>query len=367
MQDNPPCLDHRLHIQSSRHFSKPVSLMMQARDLMTTSVVSIALDEPVQRIAQLLLDHGISAVPVVDGGVPVGIVSEHDIIARCCAEVGDRRAWFVRLISGNDARQELVRGVRTGYTARDVMTAPVITTSPEADASEVSRLMLTYNIKRLPVVRAGRMVGILSRADLLRAVAASDAASASSPGGHSVLGDILLKIDQRFQSRGGHRQGAPGLGDAHGDGQERPEPPHVFTAKELRAAVAHHKEEEARARAEERRQRRERELRDVDSLLGKHLTEDTWRHILLDASHAAANGEKEIQILRMPHQACTDNGRMINIGDHGWPSTLRGEAAEIWTRWDNELRPRGLRLVARTLEYPDGVPGDIGLFLVWGE
>lgn len=338
---------------------------MLARELMTTSVVSVAVDEPVQRIVQRLLDHAISAVPVVDGGVPVGIVSEHDIVSRCCSEREPRRGWFVRLVSGKDARQELVRGFKSNVTARDVMTAPVITTTSDTAASEVSRLMLSYNIKRLPVMRGGRMVGIISRADLLRAVAASQGDHDAAPHEHSRLAELLLKIDQKFHAHGGRKQ--EGSGHAPGNGAAPEEPPHIFTAKELRAAVAHHKEEEVRAKAEERRQRRERELRDVESLLDKHLTEDTWRHLLLDASHAATNGEKEIQILRMPHQACTDNGRRINIGDHEWPSTLRGEAAEIWTRWDKELRPRGLRLVARTLEYPDGVPGDIGLFLVWGE
>ena len=56
---------------------------------------------------------------------------------------------------------------------------------------------------------------------------------------------------------------------------------------------------------------------------------------------------------------------MINMAETGWPSTLRGEAAELWLRWSKELQPRGFRLAARTIDYPDGLPGDIGLFLVW--
>jgi hypothetical protein len=63
----------------------------------------------------------------------------------------------------------------------------------------------------------------------------------------------------------------------------------------------------------------------------------------------------------------SDGGRAINVTDPGWPATLRGEAAEIYLRWKRDLVPHGFHLAARVIEFPGGMPGDIGLFLVWGE
>jgi len=72
-------------------------------------------------------------------------------------------------------------------------------------------------------------------------------------------------------------------------------------------------------------------------------------------------------MLRFPNQLCSDGGRAINIADPCWPAMLRGEAAELYLRWEQELKPEGFRLSAHVLDFPGGMPGDIGLFLVWGE
>ncbi len=70
---------------------------------------------------------------------------------------------------------------------------------------------------------------------------------------------------------------------------------------------------------------------------------------------------------RFPSQLGSDGGRAINVAEPGSPATLRGEAAEIYLRWERDLKPHGFDLAARVLEFPGGVTGDIGLFLVWGE
>jgi hypothetical protein len=70
--------------------------------------------------------------------------------------------------------------------------------------------------------------------------------------------------------------------------------------------------------------------------------------------------------LRFPAQLCSDGGRAINVPEPSWPATLRGEAAEIFVRWQRDLKPGGFHVVARVLDFPDGIPGDIGLFLLWG-
>jgi hypothetical protein len=72
-------------------------------------------------------------------------------------------------------------------------------------------------------------------------------------------------------------------------------------------------------------------------------------------------------LLRFPSQLCSDGGRAINVTEPDWPATLRGEAAEIYLRWERHLKPHGFHLTARVLEFPGGMPGDIGLFLSWGQ
>ena len=60
-------------------------------------------------------------------------------------------------------------------------------------------------------------------------------------------------------------------------------------------------------------------------------------------------------------------GRAINVSEADWPATLRGEAAEVYLRWQHQLKPHGFHLSASVLEFPGGMPGDIGLFLGWGQ
>jgi len=62
-----------------------------------------------------------------------------------------------------------------------------------------------------------------------------------------------------------------------------------------------------------------------------------------------------------------NGGRAVNAPDKSWPETLRGEAAEIYLRWERDLKSGGFHLGARVVEFPEGIPGDIGLFLVWDE
>ena len=95
--------------------------------------------------------------------------------------------------------------------------------------------------------------------------------------------------------------------------------------------------------------------------------DETWRQFLHRAREAAQNGETEALLLRFPSVLCLDGGRAINTGEHDWPATLRGEPAEIYLRWERDLKPRRFTISARVLEFPDGKPGDIGLFLGWGE
>ncbi len=110
----------------------------------------------------------------------------------------------------------------------------------------------------------------------------------------------------------------------------------------------------------------EQHRKQVDSLISHHINEASWQVLLHTAREAAKEGAKECKILRFPSDLCSDGGRAINAQELDWPKTLRGEAAEIYLRWEQDLKPQGFRLSVQTLEYPGGFPGDMGLFLAWG-
>ena len=141
---------------------------MHARDVMTRNVVTVSPETSVPAIAALLLDRRISAVPVVDdSGRVIGIVSEGDLIHRPEA---DTEAAPSRWQSLFESREEAAsRFVKThGGHARDVMTRHVVTATEDTALSDIAMLLDRRHIKRVPIVRAGRLVGIVSRADLLR-------------------------------------------------------------------------------------------------------------------------------------------------------------------------------------------------------
>jgi hypothetical protein len=249
---------------------------------------------------------------------------------------------------------------RPERVARDVMSAPVITVGEETDTGEIARLLTTFRIKRVPVIRDGRIVGIVSRADLVRALAAEQPRPVARHNGGRVSG-ALAALDERFFH--------------HHHAAEQPtqaELPHNqddvrLTVADFRNLVAdsehkeiEHREEARRAAAAGRRQR-------VNELIEHHVSDENWRGLLHRAREAAEHGQKEFMLLRFPNQICSDGGRAINAAEPDWSATLRGEAAEIYLRWERDLRAPGFHLAARVLEFPGGMPGDIGLFLIWGE
>jgi CBS domain-containing protein len=342
-------------------------LSMQAHEFMTKDPVTVSPDTPMPEIARLLLAHRISAAPVVDAeGVPIGMVSEGDLLGRGEADREARRDWWLMLLAEGEAlHPDFLATLRhPQLTARDVMSAPVVRITETTEASEIARLLEEYRIKRVPVVRDDRIVGIVSRADLLRAFTAEHPAqrrsehSSERPG---VVGEIFRAIDTRF----GHRNAAVAVGAPRETLAKAAEAGLTVTDfHTLAADFAHHNvehQEEARRSAAEQRQHRVRDLID------HHIADESWRSTLHHAREAAAHGEKELMLLRFPADLCTDRGRAVNAPSPDWPRTLRGEAAEIYLRWERDLKPGGFHLTARVLDFPGGMPGDIGLFLVWGE
>ncbi len=150
---------------------------MNAHDVMTTAIVSVTPETTTREAARILLDHRISAVPVVDGaGTPIGMLSEGDLIARNDADRQTRLDWWLTLLAEGEAlNPDFLASLRPpGRRAHEVMTAPAITVDEAAAVGDIARLLLEHHIKRVPVVRDGRVVGIVSRADLVRALAAGE-------------------------------------------------------------------------------------------------------------------------------------------------------------------------------------------------
>lgn len=167
---------------------------MQAQDVMSTEVAAIAADATVREAARAMLARRVSALPVVDGRRRVvGIVSEGDLVRR--AELGTDRAgsWWLRVFADEAARDY----VRThGTLVRDVMSSPVRSVRRATPLREVARLLEKHRIKRLPVIEGGRLVGIVSRADLVRRLATAPARAAPRASGDRALRREILKAMQ---------------------------------------------------------------------------------------------------------------------------------------------------------------------------
>lgn len=155
---------------------------MRARDLMTTSLATVPPDAPVEAVARMLAERGISGAPVVDAnGTLLGVVTEGDLMRRLAAVEDRPRSWIAGLFKS--AEEQAARFARThGRKARDVMTTDLVTVTEDTPVEHIAHIIEEKNIRRVPVVRDGKLVGVVSRADLLRALLApSQSLSADAP------------------------------------------------------------------------------------------------------------------------------------------------------------------------------------------
>jgi len=169
---------------------------MNAADVMTTNVATVGPGAEVQEIARLMLRRRISAVPVVDATKRViGIVSEGDLVRRLEKDSETRHPWWLEeLVSTRDVAAEYVKA--QGKTASDVMTREVITVEEATPLGEIAGLLETHHIKRVPVTRDGRLVGIVSRANLLQGLFAigSESAAIGALSDSTIRGDVLQAL-----------------------------------------------------------------------------------------------------------------------------------------------------------------------------
>jgi CBS domain-containing protein len=164
---------------------------MRARDVMVSPVITVKPASSVREVAKTLVERGVSALPVVDDqGKIVGIVSEGDLVRR--AEVGTehRRPWWLLSLTDDAALAADYTKVHARKVV-DIMTHNVITAAPETPLHDVATLLEKNSIKHIPVVENGQLVGIVSRANLVQAMA-SARESLEVPLSDSAIRDKLL-------------------------------------------------------------------------------------------------------------------------------------------------------------------------------
>jgi CBS domain-containing protein len=170
---------------------------MNAADVMVSNVITVGADASVHDVADILLTNRISALPVVGkNGELVGIISEGDLIRRAETDSQRRRSWWLELLIGKGplaAEYVKSHGRRVG----DIMTREVVTAAPDTPLRDIAALLERYRIKRVPIVKDGKVVGIVSRANLVQALASrwKDTATRSSIDDLTIREEVMARLD----------------------------------------------------------------------------------------------------------------------------------------------------------------------------
>lgn len=148
---------------------------MRAQDVMTRDLVTIPPGTPLDAIARLFAERGISGAPVVDqDGRLLGLVTESDLMRRIAAPEDRPRGWLREAFT--PAGRQAASFARThGRTARDVMTTALVTAEEDTPIAHIAKMMEERGIRRVPVLREGKLAGIVARADLVRALMTPEA------------------------------------------------------------------------------------------------------------------------------------------------------------------------------------------------
>jgi CBS domain-containing protein len=168
---------------------------MAVHDVMTTQLATARAEATVQELAHQMLVRRVSGIPIVDGaGELQGMVSEGDLMRRTEVGTDERahRSWWLRLFG--DGAEEARDYIKThGATAAEVMTRKVITVTPEDDLAEVAMLLEKHSIKRAPVIDQGKLVGIITRSDLMRGLATHGPLNSGSTHSDREIRNALVK------------------------------------------------------------------------------------------------------------------------------------------------------------------------------
>jgi CBS domain-containing protein len=148
-------------------------MTIPAKSVMTTDLVTVPPETTVAETARRMLSHHVSAVPVVDSNNrPLGLVSEGDVMRHFGAQFQGKRAQWLRMLAeGGTLAPEFLAEIRLNQRhVREIMSTAIVSANEEASLAELADLMLKHGIKRVPILRDGVLVGMVSRADVVRAV-----------------------------------------------------------------------------------------------------------------------------------------------------------------------------------------------------
>ena len=141
----------------------------------------------------------------------------------------------------------------------------------------------------------------------------------------------------------------------------------ILSAKELMAKIAKVEGEKASKamKAHEAAEAEKQALLDRLSRPSGLSDDEVMEKAAIIVNRAVENGMTSVQVFRFPNHICTDNGRAINQVEEGWENTLTGIPKEIYEFWKRQLKPRGYHIRYEIIDYPGGMPGDVGVFLSW--
>jgi CBS domain-containing protein len=178
---------------------------MKAMDVMVRDVVTVKPEADVASAIKLLVSHDISALPVVDDeGNVLGVISEADLVRR--AEIGtekERPWWLEALTPGSTLSTEFAKA--HGRRVIEIMSRQVISATEDASLGEIATLLERHRIKRIPILRDGKLVGIVSRSNLIQALASSTHSAPAGDGDRKIRHDLLSRLGTQPWTEFGER------------------------------------------------------------------------------------------------------------------------------------------------------------------
>jgi cyclopropane fatty-acyl-phospholipid synthase-like methyltransferase len=139
----------------------------------------------------------------------------------------------------------------------------------------------------------------------------------------------------------------------------------LITPDELKRIADDKDMEKAREALEKKRKADDERHQFHDAFMSQDIHPDVFERLSRVVKSAAERGEREVLVIRFPSEYCTDAGRAINNFEANWPETLTGFAKRAFEFWQKELQPQGYKVRAQIMDFPGGMPGEVGLFLRW--
>ena len=260
------------------------ALYLLAADLMNSPPIVAADTASVREVARLMLEHRVGGVPVIDAsGGAVGMASDGDLLGRRSSD--GHPDWWLRILADGVSANE-ISGHGNDRPVREVMSAPLISISRGAPVQDIAEALQAHRIKRLPVIEDGRVLGIVSRADLLCVVESVPKARFEEDTGAGILGFLEFLIGGASLRGVLDRSGG---GPSDGPTRQAPQP-QMFSASAFRHNVHAFKEESFDRKQVARREAELDRRRQIKALLDHHVSAQLWRE-LLEHAELAARGE----------------------------------------------------------------------------